>query len=355
MIDKDEVMKALAGVEDPELGRSLTELDMIKDIAIDGGAVKVTVALTIAGCPLKHKIATDIKAAVGEVAGVDKVAVEMTAMTKDQKTALSAKLQGAKPDLSLSAETVVIGVASGKGGVGKSTVTINLAAAVAGLGYKVGLLDADIWGSSIPRMLGLRWRPSAVGNMIIPLTKYGMKIMSIGFFSDEEQPIIWRGPLVHRAIEQFLTQVFWEDLDFLFIDLPPGTGDVTISLAKLVPNLKMLMVTTPQPAAEKVAVRAGHMAHKSDIEVIGVIENMSYLACADCGSKNYLFGRGGGLELAKSLGVPLLGELPFDPVAREGGDTGEPVVISHPDSAVAKEIFKVAKALASLSLPSLAH
>ncbi len=269
----------------------------------------------------------------------------MTEMTKEQKTALSSKLQGDRPDLSVSADTVVIAVASGKGGVGKSTATINLAAAVASLGYKVGLLDADIWGSSIPRMLGLRFRPSAVGNMIIPLTKYSMKIMSIGFFSDEEQPIIWRGPLVHRAIEQFLTQVFWEDLDYLFVDLPPGTGDVTISLAKMVPNLKMVMVTTPQPAAAKVAARAGHMAHKSDIEVVGVIENMSYLVCAECGAKNYPFGRGGGLELAESLGVPFLGALPFDPDAREGGDIGKPVVISHPDSAIAKEIKKTAEAL----------
>ena len=255
-------------------------------------------------------------------------------------------MRGTQPDLSVPATTRVIGVAGGKGGVGKSMVTVNLAVALAKMGHKVGLLDADIWGFSIPRMLKLEARPTVVDKMMIPPVKYGVEIMSIGFFANEDQPIIWRGPLVHRALQQFLTQVRWGELEFLFVDLPPGTGDVTISLAKMVPNLEMLMVTTPQPAAEKVAARAGHMARKSDVRIAGVIENMSYLVCSDCGSRHKLFGEGGGKELAKALEAPLLGELPFDETARAGGDAGEPVVLSHPDSAIAKEVLKIAKALA---------
>lgn len=347
-IEKKKIEQALGRVIDPELRRDVVDLGMVREVAIVDGSVIVTLALTIAGCPMKERLESDVKREVGDVPGVESVEVILATMTEEEKSALADKL-GRKPrPLSVSPRTIIIGIASGKGGVGKSTVTVNLAAALAAGGYSVGLLDADIWGFSVPRMLGISDRPSVEGKVMIPLEKHGIKLMSTGFFVGEDQPVMWRGPLVHRAIEQFLTEVAWGDLDYLLLDMPPGTGDVTITTAKLVPRLQLVMVTTPQPVASQVAVRAGHMAHKTNVPIIGVIENMAYLVCAHCGDKNYLFGEGGGDVLARSLGAPIIARVPFDPAGRVGGDLGVPVVLSEPDSPAAVAFKAAAEILTDL-------
>lgn len=342
VINREQVEAALTRVVDPELQRDLMDLGMIREIFLSDTTTRITVALTIAGCPMKKRIQEDVEREVGLVSGVERVEVLMETMTDEEKKALSHKLGRTPKPLSVSPKTAIIGIASGKGGVGKSTVTANLAAALSEAGSRVGILDSDVWGFSIPRMLGISDRPRVVHGQIIPVEKHGLKLMSTGFFIEEDQPVIWRGPLVHRAIEQFLTEVAWGDLDYLLLDLPPGTGDVMLTTAKMAPALQVIMVTTPQPVAARVAVRAGHMAHRVNVPVIGVIENMSYAICDHCGKKNYFLGRGGADELAKSLGTKVIGRVPFEQVARESADVGLPVVLSAPSSLSAAAFREIA-------------
>lgn len=345
-----QVRKALDGVLDPEIRRPITELDMVRDIrtapsADDPAASDVTVviALTTAGCPLRDTITRDVTTAVEAVPGVASVAVEMTVMSADERTALRTKLRGgvAEPVIPFSQPgnlTRVIAVASGKGGVGKSSVTANLAAAMAADGLKVGVLDADVYGFSIPRMLGVEHPPTKVDDMILPPVARDVKVISIGMFAEPGKPVIWRGPMLHRALQQFLADVFWGDLDVLLLDLPPGTGDIAISVAQLLPGAELLVVTTPQLAAAEVAERAGSMARQTNQQVVGVIENMSWLEQPD-GSRLELFGAGGGQRVADRLTevlggpVPLLGQVPLDVALRQGSDDGVPVVLGEPTPA----------------------
>ena len=348
----DVVQKALDGVLDPEIRRPITELDMVRDVRIadstasaGGYDVTVVIALTTSGCPLRDTITRDVTAAVSALDGVASVAVEMTVMTDDERTALRTKLRGgtAEPVIPFSQPgnlTRVIAVASGKGGVGKSSVTANLAAAMAADGLKVGVLDADVYGFSIPRMLGVEHPPTKVETMILPPVAKDVKVISIGMFAEPGRPVIWRGPMLHRALQQFLADVFWGDLDVLLLDLPPGTGDMAISVAQLLPSAELLVVTTPQLAAAEVAERAGIMSQQTNQQVIGVVENMSWLEQPD-GSRLEVFGSGGGQRVADRLTellggpVPLLGQVPLDVALREGGDSGVPVVLDGDTSSAA--------------------
>src|SRR5580700_1096875 len=318
----EQVSRALDGVQDPEIHRPITELGMVKDIQVAAdGAVRVQVWLTVAGCPLRDTITREVTAAVAKVAGVASVLVELDVMSEEQRRALQTQLRGgrAEPQIPFaqpSSLTRVYAVASGKGGVGKSSVTVNLAAALATSGHKVGVLDADIYGHSVPRMLGVTGRPTPVENMIMPPSAHGVKVISIGMFTTGNTPVVWRGPMLHRAVQQFLADVYWGDLDVLLMDLPPGTGDVAISVAQLVPTAELLVVTTPQLAAAEVAERAGAIASQTHQRLAGVIENMSYLVCPHCGEQTELFGSGGGATVAAALTqlsgapVPLLGQVP---------------------------------------------
>ncbi len=304
---------------DPELRRPVTELDMVREIEIENGRVAVTIALTVAGCPLRDSFQDQVAREVGPLEGVDEVALSFDVMTPEERAALTTKLRGGvevRKGLSLAAATRVLAVCSGKGGVGKSTVTAALAVALSEQGSRVGVLDADIYGHSIPHLLGIHQKPIAVDKMIVPPVKDDLKLMSIGFFLDDNQPVMWRGPMLHRALEQFLSDVHWGELDVLVVDMPPGTGDVAISLGQLLPRAEVLVVTTPQPAAQEVAARAALMAQKTSMRLLGVVENMS----------GEVFGSGGGQRLADELGVPLLGSIPLDPRLREAGDLGEPLV-----------------------------
>ena len=350
----EQVRQALDGVQDPEIHRPITELGMVKniDIAADG-VVLVEVWLTVAGCPLRDKITRDVTAAVGKVPGVSSVRVELDVMSDEQRRALQTQLRGGRPEPEIpfsqpSSLTRVYAVASGKGGVGKSSVTVNLAAALAASGQKVGVVDADIYGHSVPRMLGVTGRPTPVENMIMPPSAHDVKVISIGMFTKGNTPVVWRGPMLHRALQQFLADVFWGDLDVLLLDLPPGTGDVAISVAQMLPTAELLIVTTPQLAAAEVAERAGAIASQTHQRVAGVIENMSYLVCAHCGEQTEVFGSGGGATVAAALSrlggtqVPLLGQVPLDIRLREGGDAGMPLVLSDPDSPAALALRKIA-------------
>src|SRR5687768_6197117 len=323
---------------------------MLESIGIDGGRVEVHVLLTIEGCPLKDRITTDVTAAVQPLVGVDRVDVRLTPMSQQQREGLVSTLRGGAPTpqqkIKFPSSTSIIAVASGKGGVGKSSVTVNVAAAMAAEGRKVGVLDADVWGFSVPRMLGVSGKPVGFENMILPLEGYGVKVISMGFFVPDETPVIWRGPMLHKAIEQFLGYVYWGDLEFLLCDLPPGTGDVSISLASFLPGASMLVVTTPQEAARTVAERAGRMAERTNLRPIGVVENMSWFICPHCGERETIFGEGGGQEAAGHLNVPLMAQVPLMPAMREGGDTGAPIVISQPDSAAALALREAATAVA---------
>lgn len=338
----DQVMTALGTVIDPEIRRPITDLDMVSPdlVAIDGATVSVRVLLTTAGCPLRNTIAADVEKTVGALDGVEAVTVETGVMDDEQKKALREKLNGGHPEKEIpfaqpGSLTRVIAVTSGKGGVGKSSMTANLAAAMASSGLKVGVMDADIYGFSIPRMLGVSHDPQVIDGMIIPpVGAAGVKVMSIGMFVPDGQPVIWRGPMLHRALQQFLADVFWGDLDVLLIDMPPGTGDVAISVAQLIPNSQILVVTTPQVAAAEVAERAGSIAAQTQQRVIGVVENMSFLPQAD-GSRLEIFGNGGGTSVSSRLTaqlgyeVPLLAQVPLDIALREGGDAGRPVALDE--------------------------
>jgi ATP-binding protein involved in chromosome partitioning len=367
-VSVEAVHAALATVNDPEIRRPITELDMVKAVAADGGQVRVEVYLTVPGCPMKETLTRDVRAAVMKVPGVDGVEVVLDVMSDAQRQALKDKLRGggqaareipfAKPG----SLTRVYAVASGKGGVGKSSVTVNLAAAMAADGLSVGVVDADVYGFSVPRMLGVEQPPTRVDDMILPPISHGVKVISIGMFVPGNQPVVWRGPMLHRALEQFLSDVFWGDLDVLLLDLPPGTGDIAISTAQLLPTAEILVVTTPQAAAAEVAERAGSIALQTKQQIVGVVENMSWMQLPD-GSRMEVFGAGGGQSVADALSratgtqVPLLGQVPLDVALREGGDTGAPVALSAPDSAagqalqdIARTLTKRARSLAGRSL-----
>ncbi|HVK24663.1 MAG TPA: Mrp/NBP35 family ATP-binding protein [Actinokineospora sp.] len=347
------VRAALAKVEDPEIHKPITDLGMVKDVTVhDDGRVDVAIFLTVAGCPLRDKITRDVTAAVIGLPGVTDVRVELDVMNDAQRTALRKSLRGDSeepriPFAEPGSLTRVYCVASGKGGVGKSSVTVNLAVAMAARGVKVGIVDADIYGHSIPRMVGTNEKPTKVEKMILPPEANGVKVISIGMFTPGNTPVVWGGPLLHRALQQFLADVFWGDLDVLLLDLPPGTGDIAISVAQLIPNAEILVVTTPQQAAAEVAERAGAIALQTRQRIAGVIENMSWLEMAD-GTRMEVFGTGGGQAVADSLSravgsaVPLLGQVPLDPRLREGGDAGEPLVKSTPDAPAARVLNEIA-------------
>ncbi|HLB04174.1 MAG TPA: P-loop NTPase [Gaiellaceae bacterium] len=344
--DRDAILTALEQVIDPELKRPVTELDMVREVLVEeDGSVSVTIALTVAGCPLRNSFEEQVTRFVGEVPGVTRVRLGFDVMTPDEKAALVSRLRGGRPEksISLSPATRVVVVASGKGGVGKSTLAANLAYALSTLGEQVGVLDGDVYGHSIPLMLGVHQKPISVDEMIVPPVRGDLKLMSIGFFLDSNAPIMWRGPMLHRALEQFLSDVHWGDVDTLVVDMPPGTGDVAISLGQLLPRAEVLVVTTPQPAAQQVAVRAAQMAVKTGMRILGAVENMSYLV----GTGQEVFGSGGGQALADEIGVPLLARIPLDPVLRESADAGTPVLEAAPDSEAAQAIAALAEAVAA--------
>ena len=350
---QEEILGALEQVIDPELGRSVIELDMVRDVAIEGGRVGLTIALTVAGCPLRASFQEQVDRALLPLDGVNEVALTFDVMTADEKAALTTRLRGGvaerTPGISVDARTRVLAVASGKGGVGKSSLAANLAAAYSTMGHKTGVLDADVYGYSIPHMLGVHQRPVAVDDgeraMIVPPVRGDLKVMSIGFFLDENTPVMWRGPMLHRALEQFLSDVHWGELDTLVVDMPPGTGDVAISLGQLLPRAEAVVVTTPHRASQQVAVRAAQMARKTNMRLLGVAENMSYLTRED-GSREELFGSGGGDALAAEVEAPLLGRIPFDPRLGALADQGEPIVLADPEAEVSRAIFALAEAVA---------
>jgi ATP-binding protein involved in chromosome partitioning len=336
---RDAILKALEQVIDPELQRPVTELDMVRDVEVEDGIVSLTIVLTVAGCPLRDSFQDQVDRALAAVPGVRGFELSFDVMTPEERQALTTKLRGGTQredtPIRLSPGTRVIAIASGKGGVGKSSLTANLAVAFSQLGLRTGVLDADVYGHSIPHILGIRQKPIAVDDMIVPPVKDDLKLMSIGFFLDGNEPVMWRGPMLHRALEQFLTDVHWGELDVLVVDMPPGTGDVSISLGQLLPRAEVVVVTTPQKLAQDVASRAATMARKTNMRLLGVVENMS----------GDVFGSGGGALLAAELDVPLLGTVPLDPLLREQGDLGEPIVAAHPEAESAQEIVAIAQAI----------
>lgn len=356
---EEAVQAALATVDDPEIRRPITDLGMVRSAEIGAdGVVRVHLLLTVAGCPLKDKLRTDITRAVGAVPGVTGVEIEFGVMSPEQRQSLQSTLRGGGateepviPFAQPGSRTRVYAVASGKGGVGKSSVTVNLAAALAARGLSVGVIDADIYGHSVPRMLGTEARPTRVEDMIMPPQAHGVKLISIGMFTADNAAVVWRGPMLHRALQQFLADVYWGDLDVLLLDLPPGTGDVAISLAQLLPNAEILVVTTPQTAAAEVAERAGAIALQTHQRLVGVVENMSWLELPN-GERMDIFGSGGGAAVSESLTrligaqVPLLGQIPLDTRVREAGDSGTPIVVAEPTAPAAIALDAVAERLA---------
>ncbi|NBE95979.1 Mrp/NBP35 family ATP-binding protein [Nonomuraea sp. KC401] len=362
-LTQENVTAALATVIDPEIRRPITDLGMVKSIEIaPGGAVHVGVYLTVAGCPMKDTISRDVKNAVAKLDGVTDVQLELDVMSTEQRKALQTKLRGDRgPEKEIpfnqpGSLTRVFAVASGKGGVGKSSVTVNLAASMTASGLKVGIVDADIYGHSVPRMLGAAERPTKVEDMIMPPVAHDIKVISVGMFKPEgNTPVVWRGPMLDRALHQFLADVYWGDLDVLLLDLPPGTGDIAISVAQRLPSAEILVVTTPQMAAAEVAERAGSIAAQTHQQIAGVIENMAWLPCPHCDERIAVFGEGGGQTVAdaltRTLGarVPLLGQVPIDLRLREGSDEGKPLVLTDPDSPAATELRSIAGALSKRS------
>jgi ATP-binding protein involved in chromosome partitioning len=353
----DQLQAALATVEDPEIRRPITEIGMVKSATVDpDGTARIGIYLTISGCPMKDTLTQRVTDAVSPLEGVTDVVVELDVMSNEQRQELQTLLRGDNPTREIpfaqpGSLTRVFAVASGKGGVGKSSVTVNLAVALAAKGLRVGVVDADVYGFSVPRMLGVEHRPTQVEQMILPPSAHGVKVISIGMFTKDNTPVVWRGPMLHRALQQFLADVYWGDLDYLLMDLPPGTGDIAISVAQLVPTAEILVVTTPQLAAQEVAERAGSIALQTHQRIAGVVENMSYFPCPHCGEPVDVFGSGGGEAVASSLSrllgaeVPLLGQVPIDKRLREGGDNGVPLVLSDPDSAAGKELLMITEKL----------
>ncbi|RCW42795.1 ATP-binding protein involved in chromosome partitioning [Halopolyspora algeriensis] len=355
---EEAVRQALSQVEDPEIHKPITELGMVKGVSIgDAGDVEIGVYLTVQGCPMKDTITQRVDSAVSQLEGVRSVSVELDVMSDEQRTELRKQLKGNAeepriPFAEPGSMTRVYCVASGKGGVGKSSVTVNLAVSMAQRGLSVGVVDADIYGHSVPRMLGTENKPTQVENMIMPPQAHGVKLISIGMFTPGNTPVVWRGPMLHRALQQFLSDVFWGDLDVLLLDLPPGTGDVALSTAQLMPNAEILVVTTPQQAAAEVAERAGAIAMQTRQRIAGVVENMSWMELPD-GQRMDVFGSGGGQIVADSLtrsvgaDVPLLGQVPLDPRLREAGDSGLPLVLEAPESPAGAVLGDVAKKLST--------
>jgi ATP-binding protein involved in chromosome partitioning len=360
----DQIIDALRPVEDPELRRSIVDLGMVRDVTITGGTVGVLIALTVAGCPLRNEIQNRVTGAVGALADVNAVTLDFTVMTDQEREELRMKLHGdpgstagsgqahghaegrSIPFNQPGSKTRPLLISSGKGGVGKSSVTVNLAVALAAQGYSVGVVDADIYGYSVPRMLGTDRDPVVIDQMLIPPEQWGVRCISIGYFVPEGQAIVWRGPMLHKALEQFLSDVFWDEPDFLLIDMPPGTGDIALSLSQYLPRGEVYVVTTPQPAAQQVARLSAAMAEKVKLPVKGIIENMSWFT-GDDGKHYEIFGEGGGALLAADLGVPLLGQLPLLPALREGGDNGRPITAVDPDSEAAKAFHEIARRIAT--------
>ena len=364
-ISTSSVIDALRPVHDPELHRSIVDLGMVRDVVVDGDVVSLTVALTIAGCPLRNEIQQRVNTALRALAGVRDVRLNFGVMTDDELAALREKLHGspaatagstpaqghaqgrAIPFAQPGSKTRPLLISSGKGGVGKSSVTTNLAVALAAAGHKVGVVDADIYGYSIPRMLGADRPPVALDQMLLPPESYGVRCISIGYFVPDGQAVVWRGPMLHKALEQFLTDVFWDDPDFLLIDMPPGTGDIALSLSQYLPRAEVYVVTTPQEAAQKVARLSAAMAKKVNMTVRGVIENMSWFT-GDDGKRYELFGSGGGKMLAEELGVPLLAQIPLVGALREGGDDGRPIAAVAPESEVGRVFADLAAQIAAM-------
>ena len=370
-VSEEQVLEALRPVRDPEINRSIVELDMVRGIVLDGGHVTVTVALTVAGCPMRAEITSRVTAAVEALTDVDDVAVDLTVMTPEELNTLRTKLQsagggghshggqpmagghGADVEIPMGqpgSKTRILGITSGKGGVGKSSVTVNLAIALARQGYDVGLLDADVYGFSVPKMIGLGDAAPTIldEGFILPPVAHGVKVISIGFFVEEDQPVMWRGPMLHKALQQFLTDFEWGEPDFLLVDMPPGTGDVALSMAQYLPKAEIFVVTTPQAAAQRVAQRTAYMAKKINQPLAGVIENMSWFT-GDDGKRYEIFGSGGGEALAAELGVPLVGQVPLVPELREGGDTGAPITVADPDSEASQAFEHLAKRVVELA------
>jgi ATP-binding protein involved in chromosome partitioning len=360
----DQIIEALRPVQDPELRRSIVDLGMVRSVALDDdGVVDVQIALTIAGCPLRNEITSRVTAAVAPLPGVSRVSLDFTVMTDQEREAVRIMVHGDPgasagegqahghaegrkvPFSEPGSKTRPLLISSGKGGVGKSSVTVNLAVALAQQGYSVGIVDADIYGFSIPRMLGADRDPVVIDQMLVPPESHGVRCISIGYFVPEGQAVVWRGPMLHKALEQFLTDVFWDEPDFLLIDMPPGTGDIALSLSQYLPRAEVYVVTTPQPAAQKVAALSAAMAAKVNMTVKGVIENMSWFT-GDDGKRYEIFGSGGGQELADQLGVPLLGKLPLVPELREGGDDGIPITVADPGSESATLFHDMARRIA---------
>ena len=361
----NQVIDALRPVHDPELNRSIVDLDMVRDVNVNDGVVSLTVTLTIAGCPLRNEIQQRVNNAVRPLAGVKDVQLNFGVMTDEERAALREKLHGspaatagstqahghsqgrAIPFAQPGSKTRPLLISSGKGGVGKSSVTTNLAVALAAAGHTVGVVDADIYGYSIPRMLGADRDPVVIDQMLVPPQSYGVRCISIGYFVPDGQAVVWRGPMLHKALEQFLTDVYWDEPEFLLIDMPPGTGDIALSLSQYLPRAEVYVVTTPQEAAQKVARLSAAMAKKVNMSVRGVIENMSWFT-GDDGKRYELFGSGGGKSLASELGVPLLAQIPLVNQLREGGDDGKPIAAVAPQSEVGRVFAELARQIVEM-------
>lgn len=348
MITQNQVLEALKDVQDPEIHKSVVELGMVRDIAIDGTKVSLSIILTIQGCPLKVKIQEDVENAI-KALGATEVNVRFGAMTEQERAELSAKLRGGQqpssvpPLLAAESPTKFIAITSGKGGVGKSTVTVNLATALARLGKKVGVVDADIYGFSVPDMMGIEQRPTVIDNVVLPVQRFGVKVISMGFFVEDNSPIIWRGPMLGKMLRNFFSEIHWGELDYLLLDLPPGTGDVALDVHQMIPQSKEIIVTTPHPTAAFVAARAGNMAVKTGHEILGVVENMSYFECGECGHHAAIFGKGGGQKLATDLNSDLIAQIPlgqpeYDPANPESAPS-----VYEADSTIGKIYLEMAQ------------